>query len=97
MMSSNTTDDNAESGSYDAERERQARTRGHRTLLSAEIFWRDHQIWLAQQGYMLRPRYRPYWEPSWEGEGKAWRGHEDGVMAKVRESCFDPVRGVEVI
>ena len=96
MMSSNTTDDNAESGSYDAERERQAR-RGHRTLLSAEIFWRDHQIWLAQQGYMLRPRYRPYWEPSWEGEGKAWRGHEDGVMAKVRESCFDPVRGVEVI
>ena len=89
-MPSSTTDEDGSFDSDAAERERQAR-RDHRTLLSAEVFWRDHQEWLAQQGYMLRPRYRSGWKPSWEGEGKAWRRHEDGVAAKVREGCFDIV------
>ncbi|KAI0081936.1 hypothetical protein K474DRAFT_1768164 [Panus rudis PR-1116 ss-1] len=31
-----------------------------------EVFWRDHQQWLEQKGYMLRPRYHPGWVPSWE-------------------------------
>ena len=64
------------------ERDQQARE-DHRNLLSHEIFWRDHQVWLAEQGYMLRPRYRPGWTPSWEGEERAWTEHEDGMVAAV--------------
>lgn len=56
----------------------------HRTLLPEEIFWRDHQPWLTEKGYMLRPRYRPGWVPSWTGTGKAWRKYEDGVAMRVR-------------
>jgi len=37
-------------------------------LYPPEIFWRDHQIWLQDCGYMLRPRFRPGWEPSWLNE-----------------------------
>ncbi|KDQ64115.1 hypothetical protein JAAARDRAFT_27739 [Jaapia argillacea MUCL 33604] len=29
--------------------------------------WRDRQPFLASRGYMLRPRYRPGWIPSWHG------------------------------
>ena len=34
-------------------------------LSEPEAWWRDHQQWLAEHGYMLRPRYRPGWQPSW--------------------------------
>ncbi|TRM61240.1 kinase-like domain-containing protein [Schizophyllum amplum] len=30
-----------------------------------ERWWVDHQPWLERHGYMLRPRYRPGWKPSW--------------------------------
>ena len=58
----------------------------HRTLLAHELFWRDNQGWLAGRGYMLRPRYRPGWKPSWEGAGLAWRKHEDGLAAGVGQA-----------
>ncbi|KAJ7088720.1 kinase-like domain-containing protein [Mycena belliarum] len=28
-------------------------------LTSGEIFWRDHQVWLHEHGYLLRPRFLP--------------------------------------
>ncbi|KAJ6507302.1 hypothetical protein C8R47DRAFT_1100858 [Mycena vitilis] len=34
-------------------------------LTPREIFWRDHQVWLRECGYELRPRYQPDWIPSW--------------------------------
>jgi hypothetical protein len=34
-------------------------------LAPEEEFWRDHQRWLQDCGYMLRPRYMPDWKPSW--------------------------------
>lgn len=47
-------------------------------LSEAECWWRDHQVWLAEQGYMLRPRYRPDWKPSWNIQPKLLRSmHED--------------------
>ena len=61
----------------------------HRTLLAHEMFWRDHQAWLVQKGYMLRPRYRPGWTPSWEGEGSAWMRYEDGIAAPVCRLNFN--------
>ncbi|KAJ7782476.1 kinase-like domain-containing protein [Mycena maculata] len=39
-------------------------------LSESETFWRDHQPWLEECGYMLRPRYRPGWVRSWEGTNK---------------------------
>ncbi|KIM75907.1 hypothetical protein PILCRDRAFT_13116 [Piloderma croceum F 1598] len=30
-----------------------------------EVFWREHQRWFQDCGYMLRPRYMPDWKPSW--------------------------------
>ena len=44
-----------------------------------ETFWREHQVWLESCGYMLRPRYRPGWEPSWLTSGKNPRSCEDGL------------------
>ncbi|TBU31687.1 hypothetical protein BD311DRAFT_656397 [Dichomitus squalens] len=35
-------------------------------LTKPEEWWRDRQAWLAERGYMLRPRYRPGWTPSWK-------------------------------
>jgi hypothetical protein len=34
-------------------------------LISSEIFWREHQKWFQDCGYMLRSRYMPDWKPSW--------------------------------
>ncbi|EPQ58922.1 hypothetical protein GLOTRDRAFT_109463 [Gloeophyllum trabeum ATCC 11539] len=31
------------------------------------MWWRDRQPYLASRGYMLRPRYRAGWKPSWIG------------------------------
>ncbi|CAL1706270.1 unnamed protein product [Somion occarium] len=36
-------------------------------LAPPEIWWRDQSVWLGKQGYVLRPRYRPGWKPSWTG------------------------------
>ncbi len=33
------------------------------SLQPTEFFWRDHGAWLERQGYKLRPRYQPGWEP----------------------------------
>ncbi len=41
-------------------------------LSDGEVWWRDHQIWLAEQGYMLRPRYRPGWKSSWKDHPNKW-------------------------
>ncbi|KZV68700.1 hypothetical protein PENSPDRAFT_753942 [Peniophora sp. CONT] len=34
-------------------------------LFSVEVAWRDRQLFLESRGYMLRPRLRPDWVPSW--------------------------------
>ena len=51
-----------------------------------EIFWRDHQPWLQENGYMLRPRLRPGWVPSWKGTRKFWWYCEDGRGSGVSSS-----------
>ncbi|OCH88107.1 hypothetical protein OBBRIDRAFT_758768 [Obba rivulosa] len=47
-------------------------------LSSSECWWRDRQQWLEEKGYMLRPRYRPDWVPSWLRAKKDWLDVEDG-------------------
>ncbi|KAH8107735.1 kinase-like domain-containing protein [Cristinia sonorae] len=52
-----------------------------RDLHPGEIFWRDHQQWLQERGYMLRPRYMPNWVPPWKGTNRAGVEFEDGQVS----------------
>ena len=52
-------------------------------LFADEYQWVKMQPWLAQQGYMLRPRYHPDWIPSWLGTGRDEGGFEDAAPAPV--------------
>ena len=57
-------------------------------LSKREIWWRDHQVWLQERGYLLRPRYRPDWVPSWyNGQGRYYE-YEDGQRLSVRSLFF---------
>ncbi|KAJ6559507.1 kinase-like domain-containing protein [Mycena sp. CBHHK59/15] len=61
-------------------------------LTKLEIFWRDHQSWLAGCGYMLRPRYMPEWVPSWLGNPSLSAYMcEDGQM-KIFGQVMDATR-----
>lgn len=57
----------------------------HSTALTpGEVYWRDHQVWLEQKGYMLRPRYHPGWVSSApDGRDVFWL-HEDSIRQPVR-------------
>ncbi len=61
-------------------------------LYEDEYFWRDHQAWLAESGYMLRPRYRMDWEPSWLNSKKNYRFCEDGKGALESLSILGAVQ-----
>jgi hypothetical protein len=43
-----------------------------------EKWWAEWQEVLEQAGYMLRPRYRSNWKPSWAGTNKSYLDFEDG-------------------
>ncbi|EPQ57119.1 hypothetical protein GLOTRDRAFT_127494 [Gloeophyllum trabeum ATCC 11539] len=45
-----------------------------------EQYWRDRQKWLQERGYMLRPRFRPEWVPSWKTTNKSPIDCEDSNM-----------------
>ncbi|KAI0072000.1 kinase-like protein [Panus rudis PR-1116 ss-1] len=49
-------------------------------LFDHEKFWAEHQPWLAEKGYVLRPRYRPGWTPSWKGEDVFLLDYEDAIL-----------------
>ncbi|TBU31676.1 hypothetical protein BD311DRAFT_688661 [Dichomitus squalens] len=51
--------------------------------VTAEYFWRDHQSWLREQGYLLRSRYHPDWKPSWAGTKKNYKACEDGQVSGI--------------
>lgn len=43
------------------------------SLATMELGWRDKQKFLQSKGYMLRPRFRPGWIPSWTLPGNAMK------------------------
>lgn len=53
------------------------------TLDVWEAPWRDKQLFLQSRGYMLRPRYRPDWIPSWRTSDENPFYAEDGILAPV--------------
>ena len=54
-------------------------------LSSHEIVWRDRQPFLESKGYMLRPRLRPGWTPSWLATGKSRFYCEDFARLPVSQ------------
>jgi len=57
-----------------------------------ELPWRERQPMLERRGYMLRPRLRPEWIPSWRGTGKHPLECEDGLVLPVRDHLVDATR-----
>ncbi|KAI0744010.1 kinase-like domain-containing protein [Daedaleopsis nitida] len=60
-------------------------------LYDDEYLWRDHAEWLAESGYVLRPRYRKDWEPSWLKTKKGLYACEDGEST-ILTVTLDAVR-----
>ncbi|KAJ6555187.1 hypothetical protein DFH09DRAFT_1493362 [Mycena vulgaris] len=57
----------------------------------ADHYWRDLQPWLQECGYMLRPRFRPGWVPSWQVTGEIPTLKEDH-WSPWRFQVIDAVR-----
>ncbi|KAJ7162129.1 hypothetical protein C8R46DRAFT_1000083 [Mycena filopes] len=61
-------------------------------LSKGEIYWRDHQPWLKECGYILRPRYQPDWVPSWRKDPSELAiVSEDGISLQSNR-IMDAVR-----
>ncbi|TFK74324.1 hypothetical protein BDN72DRAFT_81782 [Pluteus cervinus] len=61
------------------------------SLLPTEFFWRDHGAWLESQGYKLRPRYQPGWEPDIPMFETVSYNNENFV-SMARQSVVDAIR-----
>ena len=53
-------------------------------LRNNEMKWRDRHEMLDKEGYILRPRLRPGWTPSWLQSGENPLDCEDGNPLPVR-------------
>lgn len=53
-----------------------------------ETWWVEKQQALEEAGYMLRPRYRTGWRPSWVTTGKHYLNAEDGQTRSVSAGAF---------
>ncbi|KAI0717464.1 hypothetical protein C8Q72DRAFT_170653 [Fomitopsis betulina] len=61
-------------------------------LAEYERSWTRRQPWLQSRGYMLRPRYRPGWIPSWRTTGARRRDCEDSIFIGVYPHVIDATR-----
>lgn len=66
-----------------AKRQARLTDQGVYDLLPSELFWKEHQPYLSERGYLLRPRYSPSWEPSWKGTRLDSLFCEDSIMLIV--------------
>lgn len=59
-------------------------------LRNNEMKWRDRHAMLEKEGYILRPRLRPGWTPSWLQSGKSPLKCEDGEPLPVESLVLFP-------
>ncbi|EIW54119.1 uncharacterized protein TRAVEDRAFT_173422 [Trametes versicolor FP-101664 SS1] len=64
-----------------AERQAERTRQGLYNLLPDEILWQTRQKYLEDHGYLLRPRYRLGWKPSWSGTDIAPDFCEDSIVS----------------
>lgn len=62
--------------------------RSEHLLSSHEVVWRDRQPFLESKGYMLRPRLRLDWTPSWLTTGKPRLSCEDSSRLPVSQNMY---------
>ncbi|KAH9920914.1 kinase-like domain-containing protein [Fomitopsis serialis] len=62
------------------------------TLYPHELAWRDRQPFLESHGYMLRPRLRPGWVPSWRVSGDNPWFCEDSHSLRMFPHIVDATR-----
>ncbi|KAF9004083.1 hypothetical protein BDQ17DRAFT_476393 [Cyathus striatus] len=66
---------------------------GEETLAEQEIFWRDHQRWLEEIGYILRWRYHANWLPSWLTDPLKTKFLSEDVLSRgLRGSLLDAIQ-----
>ncbi|KAI0776836.1 kinase-like domain-containing protein [Trametes elegans] len=63
-----------------AARYAQLTSEGVYDLMPKELFWQARQRFLAEHGYLLRPRYIPGWRPSWSNTKLAPTFCEDSIL-----------------
>nr|VWP00762.1 Pheromone processing endoprotease KexB (EC [Ganoderma boninense] len=61
-------------------------------LSEPEAWWRDHQQWLEERGYMLRPRYHPGWQPSWITDPQETKNQCEDMDPPISSYILDAVR-----
>jgi len=61
-------------------------------LYPHELAWRDKQLFLESRGYMLRPRFRPGWIPSWRVTGARPLDCEDASQLRMFPHTVDATR-----
>ncbi|KAJ2978676.1 hypothetical protein NUW54_g11251 [Trametes sanguinea] len=49
-------------------------------LAPEEVFWQERYRYLEEHGYLLRPRYKPGWKPSWTGTNLDPTFCEDSIL-----------------
>lgn len=59
--------------------------KGYYDLTDLERKWRDRQPALEALSYMLRPRFRPGWIPSWKDNNLVPGFCEDGLKHRVSQ------------
>jgi hypothetical protein len=59
-------------------------------LDDVERWWVERQEALERAGYMLRPRFRPGWQPSWAGSDEPYYDFEDGQAIGVSVNNITP-------
>ncbi|KAI0037933.1 hypothetical protein FA95DRAFT_1217343 [Auriscalpium vulgare] len=67
-----------------------------RHFLSVEKFWAEHQKEIAAAGYMLRPRYREGWKPSYARWKLARKWFEDGQRV-IGVAVIDGIRHLHTV
>lgn len=74
----------------EAARRQAERTRDNTyKLISSEVPWKDRYHFLERNGFRLRPRYNPAWEPSWKGTNLDPAFCEDYIVLNVcHSSCL---------
>ena len=64
---------------------------GAYNLIPSELFWQARHRHLEEYGYLLRPRYKPGWKPSWIGTNLDPDFCEDSIMSIVGTICSTPM------
>ncbi|TFY77414.1 hypothetical protein EWM64_g6599 [Hericium alpestre] len=68
----------------------------YKILARPEVQWRHVQAWLESQGYMLRPRFRPGWTPSWAKKKNAIPEFYEDSIKRVMAGASVAIDAIQI-